>query len=151
MKTAVLAIVLGTMLAAPAFSQASSPTNPNNISANVLKVCTVSAFNVSFGDYDASSPTAKTPTGTPAFTVRCTMGTTYTVVVGNGTNYTTTRRMRLGATTSYLDYNLGHTPPTGGGTGTGLAQSYTVTGNIPIGQWVAAGAYSDTVVVTVTY
>lgn len=130
---------------------ANSPSNPNNVSANVLKVCTVSAFTVDFGDYDASAATAKTQTGTPSFNVRCTVGTPYTVTLGNGSNFTTTRRMRLSATTNYLNYNLSHTPPAGGGTGTGAAQSYSVTGDIPVGQWVTPGAYTDTVVVTITY
>lgn len=132
-------------------SPATSPANPNNIQATVAKVCTVSTFSVDFGTYDASSATAKTPTGTPSFDVRCTNTTPYTVTLGNGLNFTTTRRMRQGATTNYLDYTLGFTAPAGGGTGSGSPQTYTVTGSIPVSQFVTPGGYVDTVVVTVAY
>jgi spore coat protein U-like protein len=37
------------------------------------------------------------------------------------------------------------------GTGTGTAVSYTVYGDVPSGQAVAAGTYSDTVTMTVYY
>jgi spore coat protein U-like protein len=37
------------------------------------------------------------------------------------------------------------------GTGNGSAQSLSVYGQIPDGQYVAPGAYSDTITVTVTY
>jgi len=37
------------------------------------------------------------------------------------------------------------------GTGTGAAVTTTVYGQVPSGQYVAVGAYSDTVNVTVTY
>jgi spore coat protein U-like protein len=132
-------------------ASASSPSNPDNITATVAPACSVTTFAVNFGTYDATAATAKLPEGTPTFNVRCTVGTTYEVSVGNGESFATSRRMRLGATSSYLEYNLDATPPTGGGAGTGQNQSYTVTGDIPVSQFVTPGAYSDTVVVTVTY
>lgn len=137
---------------APLMAQtATSPSNPNNILATVAKVCTISAFTVDFGTYDASSGTAKTPTGTPSFTVRCSNTTPYTLTLGTGLNPSGgVRRMENSlAAGNFLDYNLslGSTA----GTGTGAAQTITVTGSIPINQFVAPGPYRDTVVVTVTY
>ena len=37
------------------------------------------------------------------------------------------------------------------GTGNGSAQAITVYGQLPAGQYVAPGAYSDTITATVTY
>jgi spore coat protein U-like protein len=71
--------------------------------------------------------------------------------------------MRLGATGSYVDYELyrdaGHSLRWGAtigtdtvpGTGTGTAQALTVHGRVPATQSVAAGSYGDVVTVTVTY
>jgi spore coat protein U-like protein len=36
-------------------------------------------------------------------------------------------------------------------TGTGVAQSITVYGQIPAGQYVSPGTYNDTIIATITY
>jgi spore coat protein U-like protein len=54
-----------------------------------------------------------------------------------------------GRTTVWGDGTL--STSTQAGTGNGAAQALTVFGRIPVGQYVTAGAYADTVTATVTY
>lgn len=136
----------------------------------VPSVCTqVSTSTVNFGNIPASTTV---PGGgisaTGAVAVQCNQGAPYTVYLGNGNNYSTTRRMRSG--TSYLPYalyqdsahtiawnatNVGTVGGAGGvsGTGSGSNQNLTVYAVIPAGTAVPAttGTYTDTVVVTVNY
>ena len=94
----------------------------------------------------------------------CTGRTPWNVGLNNGQNASgTVRRMRLGATGSYVAYelyrNAGRTIRWGNtvntdtvpGTGTGTAQSLTVYGRVPSPQTVPSGSYSDIITVTVTY
>lgn len=93
--------------------------------------------------------------------VTCTNGTDYDIALNNGQN--ATRRMRLGATTSYVDYelytdNTFTTPwPTTAGappysyTGSGAQQSIDIFGRIPPQATPVAGTYTDQIQVTLTY
>ena len=94
----------------------------------------------------------------------CTGRTAWNVGLNNGQNASgSIRRMRLGATTNYVAYelysNAGRTIRWGNtintdtipGTGTGSAQSLTVYGRVPATQTVPSGSYSDIITVTVTY
>jgi spore coat protein U domain-containing protein, fimbrial subunit CupE1/2/3/6 len=94
----------------------------------------------------------------------CTERTAWNVGLNNGQNASgSIRRMRLGATSNYVAYELysnsGRTTRWGNtintdtipGTGTGLAQSLTVYGRVPATQTVPSGSYSDIITVTVTY
>jgi spore coat protein U-like protein len=94
----------------------------------------------------------------------CTGRTAWNVGLNNGQNASgSIRRMRLGATSNYVAYELysdpGRTTRWGNtintdtipGTGTGLAQSLTVYGRVPATQTVPSGSYSDIITVTVTY
>jgi spore coat protein U-like protein len=93
--------------------------------------------------------------------VTCTTGTDYDVALNNGLN--ATRRMRLGATTNYVDYELYTdntfttswpstvgTPPYSY-TGTGAQDTITVYGRIPGQATPLAGTYTDTIQITLTY
>jgi len=136
----------------------------------VPSVCTqVSTTTVNFGNIAAATtvPTGGTP-ATGAVAVQCNQGAPYSVYLGNGSNFTTTRRMKSGA--AFLPYQLyqdsAHTiawSATGVGTvggsggvngiGSGSNQTLTVYALIPAGTAVPAttGTYTDTVVVTVNY
>jgi spore coat protein U-like protein len=72
------------------------------------------------------------------------------------------RRLQNGASANYLNYNLyqnsgkttiwGNSTSTGVTvTGTGTEESTSVYGEIPAGQSVPAGSYTDNVIATVTY
>jgi len=94
----------------------------------------------------------------------CTGRTAWNVGLNNGLNASgSIRRMRLGATGNYVNYELyretGRTNRWGTvigtdtvpGTGTGTEQTLTVFGRVPATQAAAAGNYSDTITVTITY
>lgn len=101
---------------------------------------------------------------TSSISLSCTGRTLWNVGLDNGQNASgSTRRMRLGTSDSYVDYELYRDPArtqrwgttintdTLPGTGTGNPQTVTVYGRVPAGQAVPAGSYRDTVTVTVTY
>jgi len=146
-------------------AHAATATGNLSVTATVSGTCTLTTTPVAFGTYDPAAGADDTATG--AVTVTCTSGTGYTVSLDAGANELTpgditTRRM-LANTSDYLPYQLyqdsGHTTAWGdtggailtGQTGNGSAQAINVYGVIVKNQYVAAGSYVDTVVVTVTY
>jgi spore coat protein U-like protein len=150
------------MCAAAPIALAATSTTTFQVTATVLSVCGVSATNLAFGNYDASSGTPNDASST--VTATCTNGETYDVGLDVGTGAGATyavRRMTNGGNT--LDYSLyqdaarttvwGETigVDTVAGVGNGAAQNLTVYGRIPINQYVASGAYTDTITVTLTY
>jgi len=160
-----LPLILAVMVAlSPATAISATATDTFQVTATVLGSCSVSATDLAFGDYTPTSGTALDQTST--VTVTCTNGTSYTVGLNAGLNDdgngVTGRRMVYN-TTNFLAYalysdsgrttNWGNTPPTDtvGGTGSGSGQAITVYGRVPINQYVTAGAYLDTITVTVTY
>ncbi|MBP0598068.1 spore coat U domain-containing protein [Herbaspirillum sp. LeCh32-8] len=153
----IAAVVLAS--SAPA-SFAATATSSLTISASVVASCTVLGSAIAFGNY---TQTVVNQTG--SITVLCTNGTTYNVGLdaGTGTGSTTSSRKMSatgGGTLNYALYrdsarsnNWGSTigTDTQAGTGSGLTQTLTVYGQIPASQTPLAGAYSDTVTVTLTY
>lgn len=137
--------------------------------------CGVSAVGVAFGPYDTL---AATPTqGTGRVDVACTLfqppsvNVGYTIALSPGSSGSYAARTMTSPGFS-LQYNLYVAPPPsitawGNGSGTTQAvsgtirlrpppgrtttQSHTVYGTIPALQDVAAGAYVDTIVVTLTF
>jgi spore coat protein U-like protein len=114
---------------------------------------------MTFGNYTGAVNSAQS-----AVTVTCTNSTTYTVGLGTGlaTGATvTTRQMQNGA--ALLSYGLfsnatwttnwGNTLATNwvSGTGNGAGLAINVYGQIPAGQYVTPGSYTDNISVTVTY
>jgi spore coat protein U-like protein len=158
------ALAATAILAMPGTALAGTQSTPMTVSATVTANCTITAGTVAFGNVNALSGTNYDATGT--LSIACTNGSPWsaTASVGGGAGATfATRRMTSGAST--LNYTLytdsgratvwgdgTGTTGTVGGTGTGGTQSVTVYGRVPSGQTsVAAGAYSDTVTVTITY
>lgn len=164
MKTKLMGFVCAAALVAmPAVGIAATATTTFQVTATVISVCTVSATDLAFGNYDASAGAPNDNTSTVSVT--CSNGSPYTVALNAGTGTGATvavRRMSNGGNT--LDYSMyttaGRTTVwadgTGGtstqaGTGNGAGQNFTVFGRIPTGQFVTAGNYADTVTATVTY
>ncbi len=164
MKTKLMGFVCAAALVAmPAVAIAATATTTFQVTATVISVCTVSATDLAFGNYDASAGVPNDNTSTVSVT--CSNGSPYTVALdaGTGTGATVAvRRMSNGGNT--LNYSMyttaGRTTVwgdgTGGtstqpGTGNGAGQNFTVYGRIPTGQFVTAGNYADTVTATVTY
>jgi len=153
----VAAVVLAS--SAPA-SFAATASGTLAISASVVAACTVVGSAIAFGAYTQS---VVNQSGT--ITVLCTNGTAYNVGLdaGTGTGATVSNRKMSAAGGGTLNYalyrdaartnNWGSTigTDTATGTGSGLTQTLTVYGQIAAAQTPLAGAYSDTVTVTLTY
>jgi spore coat protein U-like protein len=131
-----------------------------SVGATGSSACAISANPLAFGAYSGSLVNSSS-----TITATCTGGTPYNVGLnaGTATGATVTTRSMTGPAGALLGYKLftnsSHTTNWGNtvgtnteaGTGTGLAQSLTAYGQIPAGQSANPGAYSDTIIVTLTY
>ena len=101
---------------------------------------------------------------TSALSVQCTNTTPYNIGLNAGTGSGATVAVRLmtlsGATIRYSLYTTAARTTVWGntigtdtvtGTGTGLAQTITVYGRVPVQTTPSPGTYTDTIVATVTY
>jgi spore coat protein U-like protein len=150
-------LVLG-LATKPAF--AATATTTFGVTATVQSTCLVSATALAFGTY-----TGALATSTSTVSVTCTNTTPYNVGLSAGlaTGATVTTRQMTGPASALLNYamfsnstrttNWGQTTGTDTvtGTGNGAAQALTVYGQVTAGQFVAPGAYTDTITATVTY
>lgn len=137
---------------------AATTTGNMTVDATVVASCSVVVNSLSFGNYSLTQLDASA-----VITPTCTNGTTYYIELsaGSGTGATTTtRKMTSGANTLnysiYKDSSRATVWGTGttdrvSSTGTGAAQTFTAYGRIPASQVSPLGAYTDTVVVTVTF
>lgn len=145
-------------------SLAATATANLSVTATVINACAFGTItSVAFGNYDPTSATANNNTG--SIVVQCTLGDVYNIALNPGTfaGATVTTRRMTGPSAGGLAYSLfrdaGRTLNWGQTigtdtlqqTGTGLAQTATVFGQIPASQAVTAGGYSDTVGITVTF
>ena len=163
MKRIVLFLIAFTVVSVPVF--AGSQTANLSVTASVAANCTISTSPVAFGAYDPVSANAVTAlNGTGTVTVACTKGAVATVDLGQGANYLApNRQMNAGA--NLMIYQLyqdaARTQVWGSTVPTGTTQTYnsaskaptnlTVYGQVPAGQNVGIGIYSDTVLATINY
>jgi hypothetical protein len=145
---------------------AATATASLGVSATAAAACTLTATTVAFGTLSASAAT----TGTGAVTVNCTNGDSLTISLDAGGSATGSQR-RLVNSGNFLNYNL-YQPTAAGNaqaapavawgdgtalgntfatTSTGAAQVFNVYGQVPSGQTLYVGAYSDTVTITLSY
>lgn len=147
---------------------ASITTNPTTFSlsatANLISDCLISATNLDFGTAGLLNAAV---TASSAITLNCTNQSPWTLALsaGGGSGATVANRLltRSGGTetvgyglytssaftTVWGDGTAGTS--TVAGTGTGASQISTVYGRVPAQVTPRAGAYSDTIIVTVTY
>jgi spore coat protein U-like protein len=139
---------------------AATTTTTFTVTATVAAGCTVSATNLAFGTYSETQIDA-----TSTITTNCSNGSPYNIGLnpGTATGATVTTRKMTGPASALLNYSLfsdsGRTTNWGNtvgtdtvpSTGTGAAQNFTVFGRLPGSQFVAIGAYTDTITVTVTF
>jgi spore coat protein U-like protein len=156
---------------------ASGGTGTVTAQSSVNTFCTVATTALSFGAYDpivANTVTDLNNGTTGSVTITCVKGTSATIALGNGANYSASTRHMKHATvaTELLPYQLylppsntpnatctfpGATPWIGATVLTPAAapdknsRAFNVCGTVPAGQDVQVGTYSDTVVVTVTF
>lgn len=157
---ALIAAALTAAVAAPTL--AATATGTMSVTATVQATCLISATSMAFGTY-----TGVVADSTATISVTCTNTTPYTIGISAGTGATptatvTTRHM-TGPAAANLNYalfsdtarttNWGMTAATDtvAGTGNGALQPLTVYGRVAAAQFVAPGAYTDTVTATVTY
>jgi len=131
--------------------------------ANVPNHCMFNTVtNLAFGNVAGLVSANQDQTSTIALT--CTKRTPWQLGLNNGQHANgAVRRMRLGASGSYVNYELyrdaTHTQRWGNAldsdtlrkTGTGSIQNEVVYGRVPSPQTVPAGSYSDVITVTVTF
>lgn len=144
------------------YRSAVAATAPSNVavSATVQATCLNTATPLAFGVYTGTLTDA-----TAVITVTCTNSTPYTVGLNAGLSAgaTLSSRKMTGPSGALLTYgafvetgrttNWGNTAVTNwvAGVGSGSGQPLTVFGRAPAGQLVTPGAYSDTLIATVTY
>jgi spore coat protein U-like protein len=143
-------------------ADAATATTTFAVQLTITSSCVInSASTLNFGSQGVLTAAVNQ---TSTIQVQCTNTSPYNIGLNAGTATgatVTTRKMTNGAATvSYSLYsnagmttNWGNTVGTDtvSGTGNGASQSYTVYGQIPAQTTPAAGAYSDTITVTVTY
>jgi spore coat protein U-like protein len=135
-------------------------TTTFNVTATVQATCLVSATAMGFGTYTGVAiPTTST------VSVTCTNTTPYNVGLnaGTSTGATVSARKMTGPAGALLTYalysdsgrttNWGNTVGTDtvSGIGNGSAQPLTVYGQLAASQYLAPGAYTDTITATVTW
>jgi spore coat protein U-like protein len=151
-------------VAVPVVPTAQSRTANLTVSASVVANCIVTAQEVAFGAYDPIGANRTTPLdAVGSVTLTCTRGTSARVTLSLGRNPTgATRRMANGS--AFLAYELfadagranSWTRTAFNPFGSGLAPSnrpftMPVYGRVPAGQNVPLGAYTDEVLVVVTF
>lgn len=161
-------IVLAALAVLPMSAHAATVTANMPVSATVGGACSVSSGGLAFGSYEpVLLHSAAALVGSGTIDVACTLGTGAVVTLGQGANSANgstdaapARQLASGA--SRLAYALyrdlamslvwGNTSGTGLAiTGTGVSVGIPVYGAVAAAQNVPQGAYSDTVVVTVTF
>lgn len=156
LKTATPAAIVGVLaMVLPHTAAAATATATIGVSATVQATCIVSTTAMSFGTYTGTALPS-----TSTVTVQCTNTTPYTLGLnaGTATGATVTNRSMTGPGSALLNYGL--YTDSGRSTnfatlastnGTGAAIVTTVYGQVAAGQYVAPGAYTDTITATVTY
>jgi spore coat protein U-like protein len=135
-------------------------TSTMTVSGSVAPTCSITAGTLAFGTYTPNALKDAVAT----ISVDCSNTAPYQVSLGGGENQSGSTRRMAGPSGSFLNYGLfsnsGRTTGWGdgtavgaivSGTGSGTAQSLTVYGQIPAGQYARPGSYTDSVFVTVTY
>jgi spore coat protein U-like protein len=133
---------------------------PFTATAAVQPVCTVSAANLSFGIVAGFLTSNRDATS--AISLRCTYRAAWQIGLDNGQHASASVR-RMSGPGGLITYGLFRDTPGGlrwgstlntdtlTGTGTGSTQNLTVYGRVSPQTTPAAGTYTDTIVVTVTY
>ena len=164
-KQIVAPLAAGVLLAFAGAAQAAIKTASFTVSASVGKNCTISAANLALGEFVGDNNL----TAQSDITVRCTNGTAFSIALDDGVTGTYAGRRMVGPGGNSLVYNLytdntyaavwgddTGTTDVVGGSGTGMANALTRTvyGRLLAADNVGAveaGAYSDTIVATITY
>lgn len=147
-KTLVLAMAMGLVMALGGVAMAD--TNTLTVSATVVGTCRFisSTSTLAFGNL---TPGGGDVNGSGSTTFWCTKGVSETITAGNGANYSSGTRNMLGPGSDLLPYTLSLTPAGVSG-GPGVPRTLTIGGTVLSSDYSTktAGAYSDTVTLTIT-
>ena len=161
-------IAAGVLLALAGAAQAATKTSSFTVSASVGKNCIINAAPLALGEFLGDNDLFANSN----ITVRCTDGTGFSIALNAGNTGSYAGRRMVGPGGDFLVYNL-YTADTNGaavwgddsgttdvviGTGAGMAQGNALTRTV-YGRLLAVdnqgpveeGAYSDTIVATITY
>ncbi|HAK34892.1 MAG TPA: fimbrial protein [Pantoea sp.] len=144
----------------------SLPTSTFQVSASIVAGCIVSGTNTGvFGtlDFGSQSGVARNSVSasfvqSAAITLACTPGTTLSMSISGGSNYTTTRNLKHTSNTNTVPYtNASHT--TAIPVNSAVALSYSNANNITLPIYgllqlpgpTRAGVYTDTLTVTLSW
>jgi len=150
-------IILIVAIAMIAFSGVAlaADTNTVTVTANVVGTCkfTSATSTLLFGALDPSSTADGTATATTTFW--CTRNASYGITDNDGLWDTGVNQNRMQNTldaTEYIPYSFSYGPASGSGNGPSTPITLTMNGLINNADYVnaAAGAYSDTVVLSIT-
>jgi spore coat protein U-like protein len=151
-------------------AQAGTATGNLSVTMTITAGCTITAATLAFPSTPGTTLIATAQTANTTFTVTCSNTAPFTVGMSQGGNYLGGSN-RMVSSGNFINYSLYQnaglsTPWTTGatnstcttsgqcyvGTGTGSAQTLTVYGQVPtVAVAPAAGSYTDTVTMTVTY
>jgi spore coat protein U-like protein len=150
-KVAALGVALSALFMSA--SAMANGTNTLTVSANVVGTCkfvsTTSALG--FGALDPSVGTTANATGSTTYW--CTKGvTTAAITASDGANFSAARRMKHATVADYIPYSLTLTPSTTAPAGPGVPLTLGLAGSVLGTDYtaVSAGAYTDTVTLTIT-
>ena len=168
MRRGFLILPVSLALAAPAL--AGSATANLSVGASVASNCIITTTAAAFAAYDpiVSNQTTALDSSNGKVTIACAKGIMATIGLGAGLNAAsatgTSRALIDGTGTHFLNYELYNesshttvwTDTSGGFLAPAAAPSraprdVTVYGRVPAGQNVPAGAYTDTILVTVNF
>jgi len=164
MRSFRIPLALAAFMAAAPAAHAATASGQLTVQATVVDTCAVANATLDFGPVNPGTGSAGPTTG--AINVTCSLGTPFSVGLDNGANLSGgKRRMRRGATTDYLNYELykdvtllnrlgdtGSSDRVTGLTGLGLtANSVPLYGAVESGQSAGGGSYSDTVQIIVRF
>lgn len=140
------------LASSPAF--AGSQNGSMKVDLNVQDSCSLTVNDVNFGNLTDFSTLPLTINTTN--TIKCTPGANALVTVSNGANVNGSQR-RLAAGTNFIDYNVTDSTGTAWASaglnfaGTGADTPLGMRVVLPVQAAKPAGAYTDTVSITVTY
>lgn len=120
------------------------------VTANVKGSCRFEAApNINFGDLDPALATDKEQTVDVGF--KCTKGVAYSFTVGDGLNFSGTNRMKSATGTDYVSYEITPKSQPGTGKGFGVSETIQIKGTVRGASYqnVTAGAYADTVTLSI--
>jgi spore coat protein U-like protein len=157
--------ILAALAAAVWAGQADAATSTATFQVQIIITNACSIGSVSTLNFGSQGSLASAIAATTTVSVNCTLALPYSVGldVGTGSGATVATRKMTGPASATVAYSLyqdithllvwGNTIGTNtvAGVGTGLSVPYTVFGDVPSQATPAAGTYTDTITVTVTY